>query len=236
MINDYSIVNSNGATTNYLNIINLLLERKLIDGIGVQGHAFSTRGSVTTMTDNLNRLAATGLPIQVTEMDIDGPTDQVQLNDYQRIFPTFWEHPAVEGITLWGWRLGMWRSAQGAYLVNDRGADRPALVWLRNYILSTKVSVAEHLFEAPQGFYLSNNYPNPFNPSTQIAYSVPRPGYISLKVYNMLGQEVATLFEGVQRAGNHLATFDGRGLASGVYFYQLKANNFVGTKRLMLLK
>jgi hypothetical protein len=136
MINDYSIVNDNNATTNYLTIINLLKERGLIDGIGIQGHAFSTRGAVTTMTTNLNRLATTGLPIQVCEMDIDGPTDQVQLTDYQRIFPTFWEHPAVEGITLWGWRPGLWRNAEQAYLVDPNGNERPALQWLRTYLAS----------------------------------------------------------------------------------------------------
>lgn len=246
MINDYSIVNDNGATTNYLNIISLLMQRELIDGIGIQGHAFSTRGSVTTMTNNLNRLAQTGLPIQVCEMDIDGPTDQVQLNDYQRIFPTFWEHPAVEGITLWGWRPGLWRNAERAYLVDQNGDERPALVWLRDYIQSTTVSVGNPVVDIPQTFYLSNNYPNPFwsgatsrpagNPSTRIAYSVPRSGYISLKVYNLLGKEVATLFEGVQLAGNYVAAFDGRGLAGGAYFYQLKANNFQETKKLILLK
>lgn len=237
MINDYSIVNSNSSTTNYLNIINLLMERELIDGIGFQGHAFSTRGSTTTMANNLDRLAETGLPIQVTEMDIDGPTDQVQLDDYQRIYPTFWDHPAVEGITLWGWRRGLWRDAQGAYLVDDRGADRPAMKWLRDYVLSSTItSVDETFAEVPDEYYLSDNYPNPFNPSTRIAYSIPQSGFISLKVYNMLGQEVATLIEGVQSAGDYVVSFDGSGLAGGVYFYQIRVKNFVETKKLLLLK
>jgi len=138
MINEFSIVNESSATTTYLQIIALLMEKNLIDGIGVQGHAFSTRGSTATMASNLDRLAETGLPIQVCEMDIDGPSDEIQLNDYKRIFPTFWEHPAVEGITLWGWRRGCWRDSQGAYLVDDRGAERPALKWLRTYIISPK--------------------------------------------------------------------------------------------------
>lgn len=236
MINDYSIVNDNSATTNYLNLIGLLMQRNLIDAIGIQGHAFSTRGSVTTMTDNLNRLAQTGLPIQVCEMDIDGPTDQVQLADYQRIFPTFWEHPAVEGITLWGWRPGLWRNAERAYLVEQNGTERPALVWLRDYVQSTIVSVENPVVEVPPTFYLSNNYPNPFNPSTRIAYSVPRSSYMSLKVYNLHGQEIAILFGGVRQPGNYVATFDGAGLTSGVYFYRLQAGNFVKTKKLTLLK
>ncbi len=89
---------------------------------------------------------------------------------------------------------------------------------------------------APLTFSLSQNYPNPFNPVTQIKYSVPEDTYISLKVFNMLGQEVATLFEGLQKTGNFTASFNGSGLASGLYIYQLKANDFVATKKLLLLK
>lgn len=88
----------------------------------------------------------------------------------------------------------------------------------------------------PQTFSLSQNYPNPFNPTTRITYSLPQNEYISLKVYNLRGEEVATLFEGVQRAGNHVTAFDGAGLANGVYMYQLKAKNFTETKKLTVLK
>ncbi len=85
-------------------------------------------------------------------------------------------------------------------------------------------------------FVLSQNFPNPFNPTTQIKYAVPHDGFISLKVYNSLGEEVGTLFEGVQRTGNHVALFNGAELASGLYIYRLKANNFVEAKRLILLR
>jgi xylan 1,4-beta-xylosidase len=85
-------------------------------------------------------------------------------------------------------------------------------------------------------FKLNQNYPNPFNPITHIKYSVPNNGHITLKVYNLLGQEVMTLFEGVHQPGTYTATFDGNGLSSGIYFYQLKAENFVETKKLILLQ
>jgi endo-1,4-beta-xylanase len=87
-----------------------------------------------------------------------------------------------------------------------------------------------------KSYVLSQNYPNPFNPITQIRYSVPQSGYVSLKVYNLLGTEVATLFAGVRQAGNYIAAFDGKELASGVYLYRLQANNFMETKKLILLK
>jgi beta-xylosidase len=98
-------------------------------------------------------------------------------------------------------------------------------------------SVQEQLNAAiPQNYRLAQNFPNPFNPRTRINYSVPKNGYLSLKVYNLIGEEVATLFEGVQQAGVHEARFEGSGLASGVYLYQLKAASFVQTKKLVLAK
>lgn len=129
MLNDYSIANDGNATTRYLQIIQLLKDRNLIDLIGIQGHAFSTTEAapMTNFRANIDRLAATGLPIYVTELDIDGNDDPVQLASYQRIFPTLWEHPAIKGVTLWGFNRGHWRTAQGAWLAYDNGAERPAL-------------------------------------------------------------------------------------------------------------
>ena len=88
----------------------------------------------------------------------------------------------------------------------------------------------------PKVFSLSQNYPNPFNPTTQIKYSVPFSGTISLKVYNILGVEVATLFEGVRQAGNYSVSFNANSFSSGVYFYRLNANGYSETRKLMLLK
>lgn len=136
MINDYSITDNDADTGRYLAIIELLKKEKLLDAIGVQGHAFATT-SKTPMSvhrANLDRLATAGLPIYVTELDIDGPSDDAQLRDYQRIFPVFWEHPAVRGVTLWGFRPGLWRTKEGANLVRPDGTERPALAWLRTYL------------------------------------------------------------------------------------------------------
>jgi len=84
--------------------------------------------------------------------------------------------------------------------------------------------------------YLKQNYPNPFNPITQIEYSVPKSDYLSLKVYNLLGKEIAKLYEGIQLEGDYIVSLDGSALTSGVYFYSLQTNNFVDTKKLILLK
>jgi Secretion system C-terminal sorting domain len=88
----------------------------------------------------------------------------------------------------------------------------------------------------PGEFKLSQNYPNPFNPTTQIVYSVPARGFVSLKVYNVLGQEVATLFAGQQAPGQHFVTFNGSKFASGVYFYRLQAAGSTLTMKMVLVK
>ncbi len=85
-------------------------------------------------------------------------------------------------------------------------------------------------------YQLYQNYPNPFNPTTMIKFSVPVASRVTLKVYNVLGSEVATLVNGEKPVGNYSVSFNGSNLASGVYFYQLKAGSFVQTKKLVLLK
>jgi GH35 family endo-1,4-beta-xylanase len=244
MINDYNIMNSTSNTAQYLKIIRLLQSENLIDAIGEQGHAGQTDAPVVTMKRNLDSLASTGLPIQITEFDVRGFSDAIQLQNYQKLFLAFYEHPGVEGITLWGWRAPMY--IQDAYLINQNGSERPALEWLRQYLdtLNLKPVSVEEIMETPLEFCLYDNYPNPFNFSTQIQYSIPQSGYISLKVYNLLGEEIMTLFEGFQQVGSHVTSFDGTDLASGVYLYQLKArqtnsgqeNNLVETKKFILLK
>ena len=111
--------------------------------------------------------------------------------------------------------------------------------WFRTGMLTpTEVIPEEDLpsNDVPHTFFLGQNYPNPFNPTTVISYQLPVRSKISLKVDNLLGQEVATLFEGIRQPGNYTATFDGKGLASGVYLYCLRASNFMETKKLILLK
>ncbi|MBN2814938.1 MAG: endo-1,4-beta-xylanase [Bacteroidales bacterium] len=138
LINEYGIVNSTVNTNKYIQIINLLKAESLIDGIGVQAHAFNTYGiAASTIKANLDLLAATGLPVYVSELDIDGPTDLTQLHEYQRVFPVFWEHTAVAGVTLWGFRYGLWRNDQKAYLVTQTGVERPAFQWLKAYVNDT---------------------------------------------------------------------------------------------------
>jgi len=85
-------------------------------------------------------------------------------------------------------------------------------------------------------FELGQNYPNPFNPVTNITYSVPLKGNVSIKVYDVLGNEVANLFNGIQESGTHTVSFNANSLASGMYLYTITAGNFTATKKMMLMK
>jgi hypothetical protein len=85
-------------------------------------------------------------------------------------------------------------------------------------------------------FYLSQNYPNPFNPLTMISFSLKDNSNVTLKVFDILGREVAVLVNGTLTAGNHQVQFNGSGLESGVYFYEIKAENFRDVKKLILTK
>ena len=85
-------------------------------------------------------------------------------------------------------------------------------------------------------FYLHNNYPNPFNPYTKIKYFIPALSFVTIKVFDLLGKEVATLVNEEKAAGEYEIEFDGKGLSSGMYYYKLTVNDFSQTKKMILLR
>ena len=88
----------------------------------------------------------------------------------------------------------------------------------------------------PQKFFVDQNYPNPFNPSTTISYGIPRTAFVTVKVFNVLGQEVKTLFSGYQSTGVYTLSFNASDLSSGVYLYRIQAGTSVDIKRMVLVK
>ena len=89
---------------------------------------------------------------------------------------------------------------------------------------------------SPIKYTLEQNYPNPFNPSTTIKYSIPEDGIVKLKIYNLLGEEIFTLVNTVQKAGRYEIVFDASRLASGVYYYRLEAQSYTSVKKMILMK
>lgn len=106
----------------------------------------------------------------------------------------------------------------------------------RTFNTGLSTSINDENTELPAEPGLSQNYPNPFNPSTQISYKLPRSTYVQLKVYNLLGKEVASLENSQKRAGTHSVTFDASGLSSGIYYYRLQTSDFLEVKSMTLIK
>lgn len=101
---------------------------------------------------------------------------------------------------------------------------------------SNVTSVSLISSNVPEGFKLSQNYPNPFNPSTKINFSIAKSGFVSLKVYDILGKEVAILVNDIKQAGDYSVDFNASYLASGTYFYKIETNGFSEIKKMMLVK
>jgi hypothetical protein len=114
--------------------------------------------------------------------------------------------------------------------------DGPAIVLNNQFGVFGPTSVERVNDIIPAAYQLEQNYPNPFNPSTKIRYNIPEAGLVTLKVYNLLGQEVATLVNNEQVGGIYEVNFDAAALSSGIYFYTLDAKNFTSTKKMILIK
>lgn len=132
LLNEYNELILDQFTTNYLEIIELLQERDLIDGIGVQAH-FLERADLDVVASNLDRLAATGLPIYVSELDVNFADDARQALVLSQLFTLFWEHPSVAGITHWGHLEGdVWQDH--SHLIESDGSLRPSMEWIQCYL------------------------------------------------------------------------------------------------------
>jgi endo-1,4-beta-xylanase len=133
--NDYNIIEWANEVNWTPTMINAIKKAGApVDAIGAQAHD-AYRIAPATLKSNIDKLAATGLPVFITEFDIPDPTDASQLTTMQNVFPVFWNHPKVVGITYWGYLVGAtWKNGTG--LLNTNGTERPALTWLKNYIAS----------------------------------------------------------------------------------------------------
>jgi hypothetical protein len=106
----------------------------------------------------------------------------------------------------------------------------------RNGVLGTLTDVAEEGHPIPSRFALSQNFPNPFNPTTEITFTLPGLSSVTLKVFDLLGRETETLASGAYGPGVHSVRWDATGKSSGIYFYRLETEGFVGKKRMILIR
>ena len=123
----------------------------------------------------------------------------------------------------------------GRYTVNA-GYKNPSRRWDSTRVVLSVTGVGERDSEKPGAFQLEQNYPNPFNPATTIEYVIPVSGTVTLKIFDGSGREVGTIVNGWQHSGRHRVVWSGAGLATGLYFYRLSAENYSETKKLLLMK
>ncbi len=184
---------------------------------------FSWRGS--HYAESYHFQAATGYPVYTSGDSLGMFLRQNVLLDTvvtdTSVSPAF----ALDSNTTYYWHVAA---------LNALGSSAYSATW--KFTTGAELTAIEEPSGGPKTFSLSQNYPNPFNPTTQIGYSIPRSSFVTLKVYNVLGQEVATLFSGTERAGNYVALFDARRFASGVYFYELHASSYLSVKKMALIK
>jgi endo-1,4-beta-xylanase len=131
--NDYNNIEYNNEVDWTATMIKAAIQAKVpIDAIGCQAHD-AYKINTATVKSNLDKLAATGLPLFITEYDIGYSDDTQQLNSIKDQFPVFWNHPSIVGVTYWGYVVGQtWRTGTG--LITDAGVERPSLTWLKGYV------------------------------------------------------------------------------------------------------
>jgi hypothetical protein len=128
-----------------------------------------------------------------------------------------------------------------AYYYNDYSSGVPEVRTVYPEMEKTEVNISGDGSALPTVYGLSQNFPNPFNPATEIKYAIPEAGPVKISVFNILGQNVRDLVDDQKQAGAYSVVWDGKdnygsSVASGVYFYRIKANNFSDTKKMVLLK
>jgi len=229
-INEYGTENDPPVRAQMIALINLLKARNLIDGIGVQAHAFNLDFmNAAQMKACLDDYAATGLDVYITELDIRGTgntqTETAQSTKYQDLFPVMWEHPSVKGITLWGY---LYSETDGTYtwlartgIVNPDGTERAAMTWLKGYISGAVTPTPP---AAPSGLTASAasasqiNLAWTDNASNETAFKVERAASASGPWTEIAGTLAA-----------NSASYSATGLsASTTYYFRVRAANASG--------
>lgn len=165
--------------------------------------------------------------------------------DYQGLI---WFQTNFEGKWLWGHTGGNWGCRTGMFY--QKNENWGVICFMNSYVNSTslinilnllcnyarEITDIEEINTLVKDFHLEQNFPNPFNPITTIKYRISEISFITLKVYDVLGNEIAKLVNEEKTVGNHQVEFDASSLSSGIYFYRIQAGSFVETKKMVLIK
>jgi len=129
-----------------------------------------------------------------------------------------------------------WGTYTGYLSVESNDENNPELAVACTLVVDEVLGVDDELSNIPTSFNLAQNYPNPFNPSTKIEFGLPQASHVVVKVYDLLGRQIASLVDNDLPAGNHEVVYDASSLSSGVYFYSIQAGSFAQTKPMVLIK
>ncbi len=166
--------------------------------------------------------------------DPNVPIDlQEQADTYEAFLQVFTQRNWIAGV--YSFNYNYWNSLDKAPSIRSKPAEQVVAKWY-HWISPQSLTGVRGNSGAVDNFRLYQNYPDPFNPTTTINYSVPKRAFVSVKIFDVLGREVATLVEGQRAAGSYSVQFNGSKFASGAYFYRLQAGTFSETKRFLLLK
>lgn len=200
ILNDFAIVNSTSNIREQLLFLQVLRDSALVDGFGAQAHTFNLDGmNANNLKQNLDLMATAGVPIYLTEMDMQGVNidEASQLTSYMNLFPVLWEHPDVAGISLWGYVYGsMWKPDAG--LVNADGSERSCMTWLKDYMNNLEdvgYPFADNAtFSSDPDNHLTNSilkiYPNPASREATLLNTSNKDVHVSaLDIYGRLIQK-----------------------------------------------
>jgi len=261
IINQHGTMND-AAWDNVKLLVKYLRDNGLrVDGIGFQGHVdvgwengVNDKGvnNITALGNLIDWAHANNLEFHITENNVFLRNGNVgkweeQANTFKAILKVLLSKRTTGVVT---WNVWMIRDSDGQssdrtpVLFREDGSAKPAYYAVQT-ILEDPTTDVEESKVIPEEFDLGQNYPNPFNPTTTIKYSIPAAvgngharssTYVTLKIYDILGQDVATLVNKQQSPGNYEIIFNANGLPSGTYFYRLTVENYSETKKMLLLK
>ena len=176
----------------------------------------------------------------ITEVSADISTIDTCVTNIIQIRPTYGDIEAGESaVTSGAYRVDIDENcAEGKQILIDISiASNDIHFWEDELTIGLVITgIADEGLAIPAEYALGQNYPNPFNPTTIIRYALPKTGRTSLVIYNLRGHEVARLIDGKQVAGFHSVRWDATSAASGIYFYRLRADEYVQTRKMVLLK
>ena len=228
-------VTVSGNSINGLQLITKLIPLSASGYAGITGIVTNNAGAGTSRLSKLSTAAAVPGSIVYATDQVSGDILGYGVTDVTGSYSISGLAPGAYNVTVDG--IGLSTSTTQSVSTSYDNNGNP-VVGSASFSMNTvtAVQLQPQSNAIPKSFVLNQNYPNPFNPSTTISFSIPQGSKVSLKVYNILGQEVATLVDDYKQAGEYRVQFDAGKLASGVYFYRLQASNFVQAKKLLLLK